>query len=58
MENLPKNWVLSYLYEVIQPVKTGVREFYDLKDYFIARNPHRLHTLPDALSKLHAVLYL
>lgn len=34
MENLPNNWVLAYLYEVIQAVKTGVREFYDLKYYY------------------------
>ncbi|WP_296315172.1 restriction endonuclease subunit S [Winogradskyella sp. UBA3174] len=33
-KNLPKNWVETYLYEIVQPVKTGVTEFEDIKDYY------------------------
>ncbi|MCD8442253.1 restriction endonuclease subunit S [Tenacibaculum dicentrarchi] len=31
---LPKNWVLNYLYETVQPVKTGVLKFNNTKNYY------------------------
>lgn len=40
-KELPKNWVSDYLYNILEPVKTGVKIYDGIKSYYSTGSVNR-----------------